>query len=438
MGTSDHHTPINIHTAAAIIQPTDMPYNIILSQDPFDDTLTLAVKDYGSHTTMGLILNQCDNRNRPKIINIIPSQPCSRIKNWRTTIKHGYVTQVEEYPIQTISDIEHAVQECRRNNLSHITIEIALDIKPTGIHPTDGIPQLFADQLHIIQKHIHDIQTQHNAHQEPQYQEQSPIIPLIPTETDEAPTTTQSIPSDTEPVGDPKTFEITQQLQNNFIQAQHPVIRQLFQVQNNTAQATETTESKKFTFKQIKDDNEWIQSCYQQLDQYEEQDMFEKPQPKPPGAAAWPLVWTFIQKPPPDNRKKARCVIDGSKRWRKTITIRNTYANSLATDSERLFWALAAKNGLIVAGADVSNAFVEAPAPGDTFYIIPDNIFRQWWMQHKNRPPIPSGWVLKVKYALQGHPESPRLWERHITRILKDKLQFKATHHEPCLYWNME
>lgn len=166
--------------------------------------------------------------------------------------------------------------------------------------------------------------------------------------------------------------------------------------------------------------------------------MFEKPQPKPPGAAAWPLVWTFIQKPPPDNRKKARCVIDGSKRWRKTITIRNTYANSLATDSERLFWALAAKNGLIVAGADVSNAFVEAPAPGDTFYIIPDNIFRQWWMQHKNRPPIPSGWVLKVKYALQGHPESPRLWEHHITRILKDKLQFKATHHEPCLYWNME
>jgi hypothetical protein len=85
-------------------------------------------------------------------------------------------------------------------------------------------------------------------------------------------------------------------------------------------------------------------------------------------------------------------------------------------------------------GADVSNAFAEAPAPQDTFYIIPDKIFHDWWVNHKKRQPIPEGWVLQVKYALQGHPESPGLWERHIGQILTTRIGYKPTHHKPCLY----
>ena len=34
---------------------------------------------------------------------------------------------------------------------------------------------------------------------------------------------------------------------------------------------------------------------------------------------------------------------------------------------------------------------------------------------------------------MQGHPESPRLWERHIDRILRE-LGLTPTTHEPCLY----
>jgi hypothetical protein len=49
-------------------------------------------------------------------------------------------------------------------------------------------------------------------------------------------------------------------------------------------------------------------------------------------------------------------------------------------------------------------------------------------------PPIPSGYVLPVNHALQGHPEAPRLWEKHITSILTTKLGFTPTTHEPCLY----
>jgi len=56
--------------------------------------------------------------------------------------------------------------------------------------------------------------------------------------------------------------------------------------------------------------------------------MFEQPTPKPPEANAWPLVWTFTQKPPPDNRKKERCVVDGSKRWRRNMKMGHTLKNA--------------------------------------------------------------------------------------------------------------
>ena len=66
--------------------------------------------------------------------------------------------------------------------------------------------------------------------------------------------------------------------------------------------------------------------------------------------------------------------------------------------------------------------------------MIIDDQFREWWTEHKKRPPIPTGYVLPVRHALQGHPEAPRLWEQHIHRILTQELKFKATTHEKCLY----
>ena len=44
------------------------------------------------------------------------------------------------------------------------------------------------------------------------------------------------------------------------------------------------------------------------------------------------------------------------------------------------------------------------------------------------------GYVLPVQKALQGHPESPRLWATLIDKILTQELELKPTTHEPCLY----
>jgi hypothetical protein len=88
----------------------------------------------------------------------------------------------------------------------------------------------------------------------------------------------------------------------------------------------------------------------------------------------------------------------------------------------------------VAIGADVSNAFAEAPPPKAPLYLYIDNTFREWWTNHLNRPPNPRECnVVRVNNAIQGHPESPRLWEKHIDGILKDIGLTPATH-EPCLY----
>jgi hypothetical protein len=98
-----------------------------------------------------------------------------------------------------------------------------------------------------------------------------------------------------------------------------------------------------------------------------------------------------------------------------------------------MFYAIAAAENLLVFGADVLNAFAEAPPPKQGFFIRPDRAFNEWWVQHKNRPPIPHGHVIPILSTMQGHLESPRLWEKHADKILRE-IGLTPTVHKPCLY----
>ena len=90
----------------------------------------------------------------------------------------------------------------------------------------------------------------------------------------------------------------------------------------------------------------------------------------------------------------------------------------------------------MVFGADVSNTFAEAPPPKKGFYIYPDRAFHEWWTNHLKRPPLDPDQVIPVLSAMQGHRESPRLWEKHADSILRD-VGLTPTVHEPCLYSGM-
>jgi len=110
-----------------------------------------------------------------------------------------------------------------------------------------------------------------------------------------------------------------------------------------------------------------------------------------------------------------------------------TYANCVDQTSSCLFYAIAAAENMLVFGSDVSNAFAEAPPPKQGFFVRPDRAFLDWWVHHKKRPPIPDGHVIPILSAMQGHPESPRLWEKHADVIWRE-LGLTPTVHKPCLY----
>ena len=175
-----------------------------------------------------------------------------------------------------------------------------------------------------------------------------------------------------------------------------------------------------------------LQLIFLQLDQYELQGMFGAPVLVRDGNAVFNLVWTYAVKEV-DSRKKARCTCDGSTCGGHVRVLDYTYANSPDHTCSCLFYTLAAAENLMIFGADVSNAFDEAPPPKQGFYIRPDLAFKAWWTLHKGRPLIPANHVIPVLSAMQGHPEAPRLWEKHADHILCT-IGLAPTTHKPCLY----
>ena len=59
--------------------------------------------------------------------------------------------------------------------------------------------------------------------------------------------------------------------------------------------------------------------------------------------------------------------------------------------------------------------------------------YKEWWEYKRYTPLHNSQRVMRVKKALQGHPESPRLWAILIYGIITD-LGFQPCTHESCLY----
>jgi hypothetical protein len=153
---------------------------------------------------------------------------------------------------------------------------------------------------------------------------------------------------------------------------------------------------------------EWQASEFLQLDQYDAQGIFGLPVMVNSEAALFHSVWTYAIKAV-DGRKKARWACDGSPRSGQAKVLDESYANCVDQTSSCLFYAIAAVENLLIFGADVSNAFAEAPPPNQGFYIHPDRAFHEWWVKHKKGPPIPPNHVIPILLAMQGHLESPRL-----------------------------
>jgi hypothetical protein len=94
---------------------------------------------------------------------------------------------------------------------------------------------------------------------------------------------------------------------------------------------------------------------------------------------------------------------------------------------QRLFFALAAANTMKVYGGDATDAFAHSPPPDTPTFVHVDEAYAEWY-EDRFGTVLGRHLVLPVPYALQGHPESGRLWEATINAIISHPtLAFKST-----------
>jgi hypothetical protein len=140
--------------------------------------------------------------------------------------------------------------------------------------------------------------------------------------------------------------------------------------------------------------------------------MFGAPRPRPrdPDTVILPWVWTYLYKVDPitlEDVEKSRGTCNGGTRFRKVVTLAETYAACIKQPAHRLTWSLIAALSYVGLGCDVSNAFAEAPAPKEPFYMVVDKQFQDWWENHQ---PPKAGLFQSSRTCkdTQRHPDNVR------------------------------
>ena len=377
-----------------------MPYDINLSPSPFDHHTTRTIDTWGSDPMLGFDIVMDSKLGLPQLKNINKSTPAARIKCWKSQLRGSFITSVNDKPVSTVAEIIQAFQPYVNNETSsELTIGFAT-VERLAMNPQLGLPQLYHDQMNVIARHLWDISN------DAEWSERvNNAIPILETTNRD-------------------DCILTKEDRATLIHSGFPVRIKSVKSQRKLSRRI---------LKQRDDWDDWQQSEWKQLDQYKDQDMFGDPEPMPRGVNLLNLLWCYLIKD--CGRKKARCVCNGSKNMRGTVTLAETYAASLDQTASRIFWAATAINNFVTIGADAANAFAEAPPPVAPLYVFVDEQYREWHQaRNKGADRIPNSYVMRAKRALQGHPESPRLWAKLIDKIIK-KLNLKACTHEPNLYY---
>ena len=390
---NDHHDDL--------IDDDPIQYNVVCSPDPFLTTETIRIPVRGTHPTQGLELSTCDQYKNKLVIKFVhPGTSPRNIKRWIHRIKNSHLLKINDHNVSTVEEANKIFKDIISQNNKFFRITVSNDQRHS-MHHEQGLPMMYFDQLATISKHLQNIkhETINNT---------DPTISKI----DDSPNQTKKY----------------------FLKMLHAVATQgtlraaKAILPKNKRSSTKLTRRK---LKKLPEWNDWLKSEFKQLDQYHEQKMFGEPCPLPSGANVLDLLWTYLVKV--DGTKKARCVCNGQPKFKGTVVFGYTFAKMLDHVGSRIFWGTVASKNLIVRGADASNAFAEANAPEIPLYVRIDAQYKEWY-KHRYNKEIPSDYVLPVNKALQGHPESSRLWAQHMDRILKDKFYLKPTTHEGCLY----
>ena len=112
--------------------------------------------------------------------------------------------------------------------------------------------------------------------------------------------------------------------------------------------------------------------------------MFGDPIPRPPpkrakdGKLKHQTVFLFVRTYlfEDGTTSKAQGTCNGGKRYGRAITMAHIYASCVEQPASRMFWSLAALNGMAIIGADAGNSFAEADSPEDPIFMIIDDQYQ--------------------------------------------------------------
>jgi dUTP pyrophosphatase len=240
-----------LHSAPTAILQHDgrIPYNIWLSQDPFQSRISIQLDVKGDHDTLGLKCTATPH-GKLQLLDMAPDTPAIKLPRWRSTLKRALLLTVDNKPVSSLAELQVTITEARSKQLLKINLVFATISSP-AIHPTEGSLHLYYDQLNVIGKHLKTLKTETAA------------------------------------------SAMTHSDQDAHIRLAH-------QSHLNEAPISLDPDLGKFlTWKEIEkhpDLPQWKTSRYKMLDDYMNQGMFSKPMPKPDKANIHHMLWRYFMK----------------------------------------------------------------------------------------------------------------------------------------------
>jgi hypothetical protein len=144
----------HLHSATTAILQHDgiIPYNIWLSQDPFQSRISIQLDVKGDHDTLRLKCTATPH-GKLQLLDMAPGTPAVKLPRWRSTLKCALLLTVDNKPVSSLAELQTTIAEARSKQLLELNLVFATISSP-AIHPTEGSLHLYYDQLNIIGKHL--------------------------------------------------------------------------------------------------------------------------------------------------------------------------------------------------------------------------------------------------------------------------------------------
>ena len=375
--------------------------------NPFSHTLSKVMKVKGRDSSFGLDVDTDVLYNRAYVSDVKQSSSAaglfSSLKATRNKIRGAYIVSIAGEEVFTKADVDRVLKRLFDEQVTEFEVEFAPE------------KRLSAAQLRkALLEHDHDLFSP----EAPADEEHTPELDVA---------SIRAIASILHPDLDFSESSISNSdvgLCINALQSRH--------MTDEEEALGSFTRNK---LKRLSTWHEWQAGEFKQLDRFHALQMYGDPVPRPtdPNAIILRPHWQYKMKS--DGKRRSRNCCDGSPRAAPVLHgIASTYSSCVEQPIQRLFFALSAHLGYGVYGGDATDAFAHSPPPDVPTYVSVDEAYADWYESRFGKR-LDRSFVLPVLHALQGHPESGRLWEEHINKILlSPELGFRHTTHDRTIY----